>query len=89
MLDAHVSQMYEWLPWLRGQLAEVPKDAAARKKWLAVARPSEMKPEWKDAAAKWYGAAAGQIARAEAFEITEYGRQPADDEIRKLLPVFP
>ncbi len=27
-LDAHVSQMYEWLPWVGGNLDKVPKDAA-------------------------------------------------------------
>ena len=27
MLDAHVSQMYEWLPWVAGSLENVPKDA--------------------------------------------------------------
>ena len=31
MLDAHVSQMYEWLPWTEGKLEQVPRDAAARK----------------------------------------------------------
>ena len=36
MLDAHVSQVYEGLPWTTGTLDQVPKDALARKKWLAV-----------------------------------------------------
>ena len=40
MLDAHVSQFYEWLPWTAGQLEQVPKDPAERKKWLA-ASPSQ------------------------------------------------
>ncbi len=35
MLDAHVSQFYEWLPWVAGQLEQVPKDPSARKAWLA------------------------------------------------------
>ena len=38
MLDAHVSQMYEWLPWVAGNLESVPKGAAERKKWLHEAR---------------------------------------------------
>src|SRR5438445_9215733 len=33
MLDAHVSQMYEWLPWVADALEKVAKDAAARKRW--------------------------------------------------------
>jgi LmbE family N-acetylglucosaminyl deacetylase len=35
MLDAHVSQVYEWLPWHDGVLDQVPKDPAVRKRWLA------------------------------------------------------
>jgi LmbE family N-acetylglucosaminyl deacetylase len=34
MLDAHVSQVYEWLPWHAGRLDQVPADRAARKAWL-------------------------------------------------------
>jgi hypothetical protein len=37
----------------------------------------------------WYGAQAASVRHAEAFEITEYGRQPDDAEIRKLFPFFP
>ena len=89
MLDAHVSQMYEWLPWLDGTLDQVPKEPAARKKWLAEQRSSRALPEWKQALEKWYGAQAASVQHAEAFEITEYGRQPDEAEIRKLVPFFP
>jgi LmbE family N-acetylglucosaminyl deacetylase len=34
-LDAHVSQFYEWLPWLDGRLDEVPRDEPGRLRWLA------------------------------------------------------
>src|SRR5882672_515378 len=33
-MDAHVSQMYEWLPWVDGNLDQVPKDPAERLEWL-------------------------------------------------------
>jgi len=89
MLDAHVSQMYEWLPWHEGKLAEVPQDPGARKKWLFAQRASKVPAEWKQALEKWYGAKAAGIQYAEAFEITEYGRRPDDAEIRKLFPFFP
>ena len=89
MLDAHVSQMYEWLPWHEGKLAEVPQDPGARKKWLFTQRASKVPAEWKQALEKWYGAKAAGIQYAEAFEITEYGRRPDDAEIRKLFPFFP
>ena len=91
MLDAHVSQMYEWLPWTRGKLDEVPKDAIARKKWLLMQpiAASDVKPEWREPLEKRYAADASKIQHAEAFEITEYGRQPTEEEIRKLFPFFP
>jgi LmbE family N-acetylglucosaminyl deacetylase len=89
MLDAHVSQMYEWLPWHDGRLAEVPQSPEARREWLAKQRPCLVEPGWREALKKWYGAEAASVQRAEAFEITEYGRHPDDAEIRKLFPFFP
>jgi len=91
MLDAHVSQFYEWLPWTEGQLEQVPKDPGERKKWLAAGplATRKMQPEWREALEKRYGAQADRIQHAEAFEITEYGHQPSEDEIRKLFPFFP
>ncbi len=87
MIDAHVSQVYEWLPWLAGRLDDVPKDAAARKEWLAKTRGFRISPSVREALVKYYGAeAAAKIRYAEAFEVCEYGRRPGDAEIRKLFP---
>jgi LmbE family N-acetylglucosaminyl deacetylase len=91
MLDAHVSQFYEWLPWTVGSLDQVPKDPVERKKWLAT-QPMAARmtaTEWRDALNKRYGAEAARVQHVEAFEITEYGRQPTEEEIRKLFPFFP
>src|SRR5215467_7151665 len=91
MLDAHVSQFYEWLPWTVGQFDQVPKDPAERKKWLATQALAarRLQPEWREALAKRYGAQAADVQHTEAFEITEYGRQPGEEEIRELFPFFP
>lgn len=91
MLDAHVSQFYEWLPWTMGQSDQVPKAPSERKKWLAsqISERSKVHPEWREALEKRYGVKAAGIQRAEAFEITEYGHQPSEEEIRKLFPFFP
>ena len=92
MLDAHVSQFYEWLPWHDDQLNEVPKDPAARKKWLATRNSpviQHVRTEWLESLEKRYGSQAGKIKYAEAFEITEYGHQPSEQEIRMLFPFFP
>ena len=90
MLDAHTSQMYEWLAWHAGELESIPKDPAARKEWLRkgrFARP--VSGAAREALKNWYGAQADNIRYAEAFELCEYGRQPSRDELRTLFPFFP
>ena len=72
-----------------GQTAMVPKDAAARKKWLAETRAQAVSPAVKVALEKWYGAdKAARVKAAEAFELCEYGRRPSDGEIRRLFPML-
>jgi LmbE family N-acetylglucosaminyl deacetylase len=88
-LDAHRSQVYEWLPWVDGRLEEVPKDPAVRKKWLAEGRSRKISPAIRAALEKWYGREkAAQVKHAEAFEVCEYGRQPNDEDLRKLFPML-
>lgn len=88
-LDAHVSQVYEWLPWTSRSLDQVPADKAARKQWLATKRGSPVNAEARKALEKWYSpeVAAG-VKHYEAFQICEYGRRPDDAEIRKLFPML-
>jgi LmbE family N-acetylglucosaminyl deacetylase len=88
-LDSHVSQFYEWLPWVDGKLADVPKDPAERKAWLKRTRTSPINPATRAALVKWYGAEKGGAARYyEAFEICEYGAQPDEARIRQLFPML-
>jgi LmbE family N-acetylglucosaminyl deacetylase len=88
-LDAHVSQVYEWLPWVDHTLDQVPKDPVARKKWLASVREPALRPAVRQALEKWYGPArAAQIKLTESFEICEYGRHPSDADLRKLFPML-
>jgi LmbE family N-acetylglucosaminyl deacetylase len=90
MIDAHVSQMYEWLPWVAGRLESVPKDPAARRRWLGEARAGQPTAAVRAALVKWYGAAKGNAIRhAEAFEICEYGTRPNEALVRKLFPFLP
>ncbi len=90
MLDAHVSQVYEWLPWHDGTLDQVPKDATARKAWLAKVRGNQPSPAVRATLEKFYGKeGAAKIQHAEAFEICEYGRRPNAEEIRRLFPFLP
>jgi hypothetical protein len=87
VLDAHVSQFYEWLPWVDGRLDSVPRDPVARKKWLSEARTGRHSPAMTEALNQRYGdGAASRIVHIEAFELCEYGRQPSLDELRSLFP---
>lgn len=89
-LDAHVSQFYEWLPWTSGILNEVPKDLQERKKWLAGKRKGRITPSIRASLIKWYGEEKGnKVQVAEAFEICELGKQPTEEELRRLFPMIP
>ena len=86
-LDAHVSQVYEWLPWVDGRLDQVPADPAARRQWLSAARAGHISPALRTALEQRYGAAQGaQVKHAEAFELCEYGRRPGLDDLQRLFP---
>lgn len=89
-LDAHTSQMYEWLPWVGGTYDEVPKGAEERKKWLKEKWLNrKMSEEQRQGLVKWYGKdKASKATYAESFEIAEYGRQPTEEEIKKLFPML-
>jgi hypothetical protein len=89
MLDAHVSQFYEWLPWTVGQSEQVPKDPAQRKKWLLTRKPPVIKNvnvEWWEPLEKRYGAQAKKIIvsrQARRMNSAQRGR-----DLRKLFPFF-
>jgi len=88
-LDAHVSQVYEWLPWIGGFLDQVPTEISLREPWLARTRAVRITPEVRNSLGKWYGQEhAAQVQHAEAFEICEYGHQPNETEIRKMFPML-
>jgi LmbE family N-acetylglucosaminyl deacetylase len=86
-MDAHVSQMYEWLPWVDGRLSLVPVEPAARKKWLSDTRSRALTPAVREALTKRYGPEIGSRARqTEAFQLCEYGRQVSSEELQQLFP---
>ena len=86
-LDAQVSQIYEWLPWVAGNLDQVPKDPAARKTWLSRERGGRISPAVRAALVTRYGAdLGGRIQHAEAFQLCEYGSRASVDQLQKLFP---
>jgi LmbE family N-acetylglucosaminyl deacetylase len=86
-LSAHSSQFYEWLPWIDGQLKEVPQDPAARRAWLDRQWSHLVDLCVRASLERRYGAERGrQIQHAEAFQVCEYGRRPGREEMEDIFP---
>ena len=87
------SQFLEWLPWMAKMREMVPKEPDKAKQFMLEMFKARMKrsPEKDNAAlVKRYGQdRAAKIEYVESFEICEYGRQPSEEEIRRLFPFFP
>lgn len=87
MLSKHASQTYEWLPFLGALPSEVPTDAAGRQRYAL----GWMQQRGKRAADVCRSVAPGKVPAscqfAEAFQISEYGRQPSEAELPGLFPV--
>ena len=88
-MSAHQSQYFEWLPWLAGELENIPKDEAGKQQWLQVFRKRPITDAVRQSLTKWYGnEKAKKISDAEAFEICEYGKQPTQEELKRLFPML-
>jgi LmbE family N-acetylglucosaminyl deacetylase len=88
-LDAHESQVYEWLPWIGGYLDQVPQNKTDRIAWLSKRTARPINQETRASLEKWYGKErADKVVYAEAFEICEYGTQPDEATIKKLFPML-
>ncbi|EMS33160.1 hypothetical protein C943_00437 [Mariniradius saccharolyticus AK6] len=88
-MDAHVSQFYEWLPWIGNLTEPIPTGQAERKAWLKSKRFSTPNASVLKALESWYGEEqAAQVQFAEAFEVCEYGTQPNKEEIVRLFPML-
>jgi LmbE family N-acetylglucosaminyl deacetylase len=86
-LDAHASQMYDWLPWVEGNADQVPSGAAARRQWLSQTRAARISPAIRAALEQRYGAEHGRkIEHAEAFQLCEFGRRASVEDLRGLFP---
>jgi LmbE family N-acetylglucosaminyl deacetylase len=88
-MAAHASQYFDWLPWLSGTLDQIPADEAGRLEYLAKRRTFRPGTSTRESLIKWYGEDGKTVQHAEGFEICEYGKQPNEEEIRRLFPMLP
>jgi len=84
---AHASQTFEWLPYNVGKSDQVPADAAGRLRFSQ---------EWMERRGAWVAEGCRALAPqlvpegcryAEAFQTSEYGRQPEPGELSRLFPL--
>jgi len=82
--------MYEWLPYNGGTLEQVPEGDAERRAWLAErlrARFGALANDVRETLARQYGEEhAANVKTAESIGLSEYGRQPGEDEMKELFP---
>ena len=85
-LDAHVSQFYEWLPWVDGLLDQVPETPETRREWLSAWLGKLLRNDHRAAIERRYGPESAGSTIVEAFEVCEYGRRPSPDELERMFP---
>ena len=91
MLACHVSQFFEWLPWLDD--VTVPDDDQARADYVLswVARYGvRVANRYRDQLKATYGEQVGAgVQYAEAYELCEYGAELTPERKAKLFPFLP
>jgi LmbE family N-acetylglucosaminyl deacetylase len=88
MYHQHTSQMYEWLPFNRGNLSEVPASDADRRAWLGETRKkaSDAGP-YREKLKELYGQERGTgIRYCEAFQDSGYGTKLTKENIGFYFP---
>ena len=92
MMHCHTSQMYEWIPFNRGILDQVPAGEGERQRWLDGQRlpaNEEIANKYRERLVDLYGSERGaKIRYAEAFEACEYGSGLDEEEMKRLFPFF-
>jgi LmbE family N-acetylglucosaminyl deacetylase len=87
-MAAHESQFFDWLPWTAGVLDKVPAGKKDRLAYLAEFRAADLGEATVKSLEKWYGPKGASVKHAEVFEICEYGKQPTDEDVRRLFPML-
>ncbi|MGZ0147795.1 PIG-L deacetylase family protein [Kribbella sp. WER1] len=90
---AHATQFFEFAPYQRGLIDQVPPDGdwPARREFILTYWDEFMAvgEDVRPALAKYYGEEhADAVRHAETFQLADYGRTVSDEELRRLLPLF-
>lgn len=90
MLARHQSQVFEWLPYDEGILESVPTNEEEKLVWVRDWFANHARPRaerFREALTAAYGQERGAAVEfAEAYEISEYARQPDAALLRQLFP---
>jgi len=90
MYHQHTSQMYEWLPFNRGALDQVPATEIERRKWLGSVWQKRSNAEpFRDKLIEHYGKEKGSAIRyCEVFQDSGYGTRLTEKNIREYFPFY-
>jgi LmbE family N-acetylglucosaminyl deacetylase len=91
MYHQHTSQMYEWLPFNRGNLDSVPKSDVDRRAWIGESRKrgSDATP-YRSKLIELYGMEKGsRMMYCEAFQDSGYGTKLTKENMKLYFPFLP
>jgi LmbE family N-acetylglucosaminyl deacetylase len=88
MYHQHKSQMYEWLPFNRGDLDKVPVSDADRRNWLGKTRKAGSEvDQFRDKLIEIYGKEKGsKIQNCESFQDSGYGTRLTKENMLIYFP---
>ena len=88
MYHEHKCQMYEWLPYNRGELDKVPATDAERRAWLGKTRKRSSSAEpYREKLIELYGKERGsRIQYCEAFQDSGYGTRLTNENLKLYFP---
>jgi len=91
MYHQHTSQMYEWLPFNRGVLSQVPANDTERRKWLGEQMKSGANGDaFRGKLVEFYGSDRGnKVKYCESFQDSEYGTRLTKENIHYYFPFLP
>jgi len=90
MYHQHTSQMYEWLPFNRGELDQVPATEKERRAWLGKIWGSRSNAApFRNELIKHYGKEKGsKIKYCEPFQDSGYGTRLTEKNIKFYFPFY-